>query len=256
MQLKVLGCSGAEFPGYNLPAFLLDENMAFDAGSITNVLTEEEQLRLQHIFITHAHLDHVNSIPFLADNLIIKNARHRLNIFSIEPVISTLNTSVLNNQLWPDFTAIPSYENPTLLLISLENGKALEIGRYSITPYEVEHSVATTGFLVYENSKNGASFFYTGDTGPLKSWDFLPEKPLDGLIIEVSFPDRLEELALLTGHLTPMLLKLELEKMTAKPKHIFITHIKPQLRGQILMELEKLRLSNMTVLKGSEVLTI
>lgn len=256
MQLRVLGCSGAEFPGRNPPAFLLDENIAFDAGSITNILTEDEQLRLQHIFVTHAHLDHVNSIPFLADNLIIKNARHRLNIFSIEPVITTLNTSVLNNQLWPDFTAIPSYENPTLLLFALQNGKSLTMGRYVITPYEVNHSVAATGFLVSENHPNGASFFYTGDTGPMSSWAFLPEKPLDMLIIEVSFPNRLEELALLTGHLTPMLLMAELEKMPVKPKKIGITHIKPQLYDQIVDELKKLELSNLMILTGGEVLNI
>ena len=71
MKLKVIGCSGAEFPGHNSPGFLLDEEILFDAGSLTNVLNEREQYKIRNIFITHAHLDHIRSIPFLADNIIV-----------------------------------------------------------------------------------------------------------------------------------------------------------------------------------------
>lgn len=70
MKIKVLGCSGAEFPGHNSPGFLLDDKILFDAGSVTNVLHEKEQLEIKNIFITHAHLDHIKGIPFLADNVL------------------------------------------------------------------------------------------------------------------------------------------------------------------------------------------
>ena len=79
MKIRVIGCSGAELPGHNAPGFLLDDEIIFDAGSITSVLTAKEQLRIKHIFITHAHLDHIRSIPFLADNIIIKNRSSEIN---------------------------------------------------------------------------------------------------------------------------------------------------------------------------------
>ena len=71
MKINVIGCSGAEFPGHNAPAFLLDEEILFDAGSLTSTLNEKAQMKIRNIFITHAHLDHIRSIPFLADNIVV-----------------------------------------------------------------------------------------------------------------------------------------------------------------------------------------
>lgn len=106
MKIKVIGCSGAEFPGHNAPGFLLDEEIVFDAGSITGVLDEKAQLKIKSIFITHAHLDHIRSIPFLADNIIIGEKAHQVNILSISPVINTIKRHLFNSSMWPDFTGI------------------------------------------------------------------------------------------------------------------------------------------------------
>lgn len=254
MRIKVLGCSGAVFPGHNLSGFLLDGKVLFDAGSLTNILNEMAQWRISDIFITHAHLDHIREIPFLADNVIVKNKRHRINVFSLPLVLGVIKRNLLNNSIWPDFTVIPTPEEAILNLIELKNGKSIHLKDYTITPYRVNHSVPTVGYLIED--KNKKSFFYTGDTGPTPSvWKKLKVK-LNCLIIEVSFPNRMKELAINTGHLTPELLKEELLKIKHMPERIYITHTKPQHLKTIRKELERLGLKNLRLLKDEETLRI
>jgi ribonuclease BN (tRNA processing enzyme) len=117
MKIKVLGCSGAALPGHHLPGLLVDGKILFDAGSLTNVLDVKAQLKIENIFITHAHLDHVIGIPFLADNIIIRNIRHKVNILGIRPVVRTIKKDLLNSSVWPDFTVIPRIQNGILNII-------------------------------------------------------------------------------------------------------------------------------------------
>src|SRR5512133_466340 len=90
MKLRVLGSAGAEFPDFRPPAFLVDDHLLLDAGTIGSVLSEEEQWKLDNILITHSHLDHIRGIPALADNIIIKNLHHTVFIHSTRDVISAM----------------------------------------------------------------------------------------------------------------------------------------------------------------------
>jgi len=47
MKLRVLGSAGAEFPDFRPPAFLIDDSLLLDAGTISAVLTEEEQWQIR-----------------------------------------------------------------------------------------------------------------------------------------------------------------------------------------------------------------
>ena len=102
MKLRVLGCSGAEFPGFHPPGFLIDDTLLMDAGTIGSVLNENEQWKIRNIIITHAHLDHIRGIPFLADNIIIKQKNHSVTVMSIPSVIKTIMQNLLNDKVWPD----------------------------------------------------------------------------------------------------------------------------------------------------------
>ena len=168
MNIKVLGCSGAEFPGHRPPSFLLDDKILFDTGSLTNILDVKGQWNIEYIFITHSHLDHILGIPFLADNLIFRKKRHRVNILSIPPVIKTIRKSLLDGSIWPDFTVIPNSHAGILNLIGLRSGHSIKIKGYTITPYSVHHSIPATGYLVEDKRKK--RFFYTGDTGPTDTY--------------------------------------------------------------------------------------
>lgn len=255
MRIKVLGCSGAEFPGHNPPGFLLDEEILFDAGSLTSVLDKNAQAKIKDIFITHAHLDHIRGISFLADNIIVAKRKQRVNIISIPPVIRTIKKHFLNDSLWPDFTMIPDYENAVLRYRDLTTGKSIKINDYKITPHKVHHSVPAVGYLV-EDSGN-KRFFYTGDTGPTDStWKKIGDKKIHCLIIEVSFPNAMEDMSIMTGHLTPQLLKEELKEIKQMPEQICITHPKPQYLKTIKKELERLKIKNLRLLKDGDIIRI
>ncbi|BCB95141.1 cAMP phosphodiesterase class-II:metallo-beta-lactamase superfamily protein [Dissulfurispira thermophila] len=255
MKVKVLGCSGAEFPGHNPPGFLLDDEILFDAGSLTNVLDKSAQAKIKDIFITHAHLDHIRGISFLADNIIVAKRRQRVNIISIPLVIKTIKKNLLNDSLWPDFTMIPDYENAVLKYREIKPSESIRINDYKITPYSVHHSVPAVGYLVEDSSKK--RFFYTGDTGPTDStWNAIGDKKIHCLIIEVSFPNKMRNMAILTGHLTPQLLKEELMKIKQMPDKIYITHPKPQHFNAIKRELERLKIENLRLLKDGDIIRI
>ena len=255
MKIKVVGCSGAEFPGHKTPSFLLNDEIIFDAGSFTGVLDEKAQMRIKHIFITHAHLDHIMSIPFLADNIIVSEKQNKVSLYSVPPVLRMIKEHLLNSALWPDFTIIPKPDNAILNLVKLSTGKSIRVNSYTITPYEVNHTVPAVGYLVQDDK--GKRFFYTGDTGPsARTWDKLSNKEIDCLIIDVSFPNSLSAMALRSGHLTPELLIKEMAKMQQKPEKVCITHLKPQYFKIIKDELKALGIKNLRILEDGDTIRV
>ncbi|MFD2272138.1 MBL fold metallo-hydrolase [Undibacterium arcticum] len=48
---------------------LLDDDVLIDAGTGVGDLTLDEMVRIDHVFVTHSHLDHICSIPFLVDTV-------------------------------------------------------------------------------------------------------------------------------------------------------------------------------------------
>ncbi len=254
MKLRVLGASGAEFPGQNAPGFLVDDALLLDAGTIGAVLVEEEQWNIKNIILTHAHLDHIKSIPFLADNIILKNLDHNVTVHSIKPVLGALKDNLLNNVIWPDFTQLPDANNAVLRLEPISIEKPFNINGYTVTAFEVSHSVPAVGYVV--QSKAGRRLLYSGDTGPTKDIWKAMDKPIHAAIIEVSMPNSMEEMAVMTGHLTASLLATEIKKMKNIPERIYITHPKPQYMDIIVSELQALGMSEIELLRGGEILEI
>lgn len=250
MKIRVLGSSGAEFPDYRLPAFLVDEVMLLDAGTIASTLTAREQWKIKHVLLTHSHLDHVRGLPFLADNIIITGKSHRVSVYSTSSVLKSLKRNVLNWRVWPDFTAIPNPDDGVLKLQPIAAGRKKVIGKYTVTAHKVEHTVPAVGYIV-ENNK-GSKLLYVGDSGPTERiW-----RAVDGsvccAIIEVSFPNSMEGMAVRTGHLTARLFENELRKMKAVPQRIFVSHIKPQHRKVISREVRAIGMKNIHILSDGE----
>ena len=256
MKFRVLGCSGGQLPGYNLSSFLIDDSLLIDAGSTTAALTLAAQQKIRDILVTHIHLDHVMALGTLADNLYGK-CKVPINVWSVRRVIDGLAKSFFNNQVWPDFTRItgPTQRVPVLRLLSLREGKVTTVGGHSITAIGVGHVVPTVAFLVESKNK---TLLHVGDTGPTeKIWSFARKHPdLGSLVIETSFPNRLQDVADVSRHLTPKTLLQELDKLAMKSPQILITHLKPEFRQEVIRELRKLKGHRLRVLRDGDVLQL
>ena len=247
--MRILGSAGAELPDFRPPAFLLDDQLLLDAGTIGSVLSEEEQWKIHTIFVTHSHLDHIRSIPALADNIIIRNHLHTVSVQSIGDVIAAMQNHLFNDTIWPDFTKLPTVENPVLKFTTITPYQENRVHGYRVTAIPVNHTVPTVGYLV---RSGGKTLVYTGDTGPTEEiWTFC--SGADALIVEVSFPDSMKDLAQLTRHLTASMMVEELAKIDVLPKRILVTHPKPQYYDLIHREIKALAIPGVELLRdGSE----
>ncbi len=235
MEIRVLGCYGSELPGFRPTSFLINKSLLLDAGSVTSVLSLEEQLQITHILITHSHLDHIKDILFLADN-IIERKHHPICIASLPAIIEKIKVHILNNSIWPDFTVIPE-RGPVLNYLHLAEEKDIRLNEIICKAVKVDHTVEAVGYIVRD--RNGA-IIYTGDTGATQRiWDMAQTlKDLRAVIVEVSFPDDLRDLAVLSGHLTPALLHKELFKMNRPDVPVYAFHMKPMHLERIQEELK------------------
>jgi cAMP phosphodiesterase len=241
MLLEVLGCHGGSVANRRLPSFLINGHLLLEAGSVTAALPLGAQSGIEHVLISHAHLDHTVGLAFLGDNVQSAQTASGRNVAitaaSIAPVVDDLRTHCFNNRLWPDFTRLPSPEAPTLRLQTLREREAIEFGELTVVPVSVHHAVPGIGFILHDGT---TGIVFSGDTGPTADiWKVAHEfKGIHAILVETAFPNRLEELARLSGHLTPALLQREMEKMPDAP--LWVYHIKPAHFEETSEELEKL----------------
>lgn len=240
MHLTILGCSGSAVPGRGLTSFLIDDNILLDAGTITDVLTLPKQALITDVLMTHAHLDHVKDLLFLADNLAgISDSVHKapVRVHALPAVIDELRRLYFNNEVWPDFSIVPP-DRPVLVFEPLTPGEAFELGGgYRAVCFPVRHTVPACGYAVW-GTRQGEALGYSGDTGPCPEfWDFLAQLPVkvDTVITEVSFPNRLDAVAKASLHHTPASLAAELERLAAPPK-ILIYHLKAPFAEELTAE--------------------
>ena len=253
MKIKVLGSAGSEVPGHNCPAFLIDGRILLDAGTIGVSLNIREEHSLGWILLTHAHLDHIKGIPFLLDNLVIRSTGNTITVISGRDVLDDLRNNIFNGKIWPDFTRIPTPERPALKYKAIGTTRPVSIDGYRITMERVHHTVPAYGYIIEKTGNKPIA--YTGDTGPTdRFWERMAAHDVKYLITETSFPNRMEKLALTTGHLSPSLLAGEIAKMSRPPEKIFIMHLKPQFRQEIETEIRALGRDFIEILKDGEVI--
>lgn len=252
MKLRVLGCSGGSVRGRFLSCFLLNDEIALDAGGLSGALTLEEQLRVRHVIVSHTHLDHNCGLPFFLEN-VFGRLDEPIVVYGIESVVKSLRDHMFNDELWPDFTRLPSEKKPTLKFEQIQLEKKFQIGSLSFTPIGVHHLIPTVGFLVEDGE---ASIIYTSDTGPTdRIWQVASSQPgLKCLITEVSFSDGEDALARASGHMTPSILSGELAKITRKVR-VLVTHTKPGHLPQIEKELESLPLNHVELIEEGKIYT-
>src|SRR6266849_4327239 len=200
MRLRVLGCSGG-IGGRHLrtTSFLLDSDVLIDAGTGVGDLSLAELSLIDYIFLTHSHLDHVASIPFLVDT--VGGMRTKpLTVYAQRATIEIMHNHLFNWAIWPDFSEIPSPEAPFLRYAEIEVGKTVSLSRRDITPIPARHTVPAVG---YHLDSGAASLVFTGDTGPNDAlWSVVNRiDNLKYLIIETAFSNTERHLAEISRHL-------------------------------------------------------
>lgn len=242
MKIDILGCSGGMGLGQHTTCFRVNEQILLDAGSGLGNLTQHELLKIKTIFLTHAHLDHICFLPLLIDNL-FESLKQPIQVYALPEVIETLQQHIFNWQIWPDFSKLPSPEHPVLTFHPIKVWNAYSVNKIRFTPFPVEHVVPTCGFHL--ESESGKKLAFTGDTTygdqVLETIDQLG--PLDVLMTECAFPDRLIELSKQAKHLTPSLLKDLLKGLQIAPKQVWLSHLKPSQQIEIRGELERIQLA-------------
>jgi 3',5'-cyclic-nucleotide phosphodiesterase len=222
--------------------------MSIDAGALTSSLELADQARLEVVLVSHSHMDHVRDLATLADNRAQMGCK-TLTIASTRETIAALREDFFNDRLWPDFAAIPSRDQPTIAFQEIPLGAPTKVLDYNITAIPVNHTVDSAGYII-DDGKGAIGF--SGDTGPTDElWKKLNETPnLRALLMEVSFPNREQELAIASGHHTPQTLIVDLKKLTA-PQDLatMLYHIKPHFQAEVERECAKLKGVNLHVLK-------
>lgn len=225
MKVRVLGCSGGiGGPELRTTSLLVDQDVLVDAGTGVGELSLDELAMIDHVFLTHSHLDHVACLPFLVDT--VGELRDKpLTVHASRATLGILRKHLFNWSLWPDFTEIPNRKRPFLRYAEMAPGKTVRLGGRRITPLPVNHTVPAVG---YRLDSGQASLVFSGDTTTCDAlWRAVNRiRNLRYLIIETAFPNHQRELAVVSGHLCPGMLRDELRKLRREAE-IYITHLKP-----------------------------
>jgi ribonuclease BN (tRNA processing enzyme) len=234
MKLRILGCSGGIGGDLRTTSMLLDHDTLIDAGTGVGELSVSELSQIDHIFVTHSHMDHITSIPFMADTVGWMRDRP-ITVYATAETIEILQQHLFNWKLWPDFTQIPDAGNPVLRYRSVALGETVDLGGRRITPLPANHVVPAVGYRI---DSGASSLVFTGDTTTSNAlWQEINRiGNLRYIIIETAFCNSEKDMAIASKHLCPSMLAEELSKL-ALPAEIYITHLKP---GEIELTMQEI----------------
>jgi ribonuclease BN (tRNA processing enzyme) len=254
LKIDVLGCHGGEMAGFLAPSLLIDQSIILDAGSFSSVLSLEQQLKIDHVLISHAHCDHTKDLALFAD-LIIGKRTKPVKVHASPGAMEVIRDDFFNNRMWPDFFSLPNPDCPVLKEVIFAPGGSFQVGHLHVRAIPVSHPVESMAFII--RGPNG-SFVYTSDTGPTeKLWSAVNRlRNLKLLMIETKFPRDMQVIADAAGHLTPKTLATELEKINANQVPIALYHLKPDRVDDIVREIEELGDPRIQIMKIGDRYTV
>ena len=250
MKLRLLpssfGHDGSASAKQHLTCFIVNERVAFDAGSLAMGLSDSERHQVRNVVLTHAHLDHIAGLPlFLDDQFAILT--EPIKVHATAEVIEVLERDIFNWSVYPRFSELRNSNGPVVEYVPFEDGREFNAGGLTIKPLSVNHKVPSSGFLIADE---GAKVAITGDTSSLGGfWSELENVPeLSALLIECAFPNELSELADMSYHLTPSALAEELQSFGNAGCPKYVVNIKPAYRNAVVSEIAALGIENLQIL--------
>ncbi len=234
--IQMLGAYGGRDKNKATTSLLVNERVAIDAGNLLNPLGRDAR-RIDAIFLTHCHMDHLIDLPFLIDAFFSERTRP-LDIYGLPHTLEMVRKHVFNNDIWPDFNEINllNGQDRSIRLKPIHPGETYEEENLKLTPFETNHTVPSIGYVI---EKEGRKLMFTSDTYTCpKVWEILnADEAISALIIEVSFPSKMAQLAEVSRHLTPALLDEELAHLKREGVAIYINHFKPDFIPALKQEL-------------------
>ncbi len=241
MKVRVLGCSGAIARDCRTTSFLLDDDVLVDAGTGVGDLTLDEMAAIDHVLLTHSHLDHIAALPLMVDAMAARRSKP-VQVHALQATIDALKTHIFNNVIWPDFSKIPTPDAPFISFHALEPGQTLVLAGKQVEVLPAVHSVPAVGYAV---TTGKGYWVFTGDTADNPAlWERLNRMDVAMLVIETAFSNHERAVAQRSLHLCPDSLAAELACIDpGKNYPIYITHTKPAETQRIMAEIQHLESS-------------
>ena len=235
MNIRILGCSGGIGLGHRTTSLLLDDSVLIDCGTGLGDLSLDEMSKLQHVFITHSHLDHIALLPMLLDTAYEHLVDRPLTLHCKQETYDVLAKNIFNWDVWPNFFELPNAETPVIIYESMQPGDCIEFGDKIVKMVEVNHVVPAAAYII--NNGTG-SIAFTGDTFINDTfWNALNEEPrMDMLIVECGFTNEEENIGRDAKHYFPNALAEDLKKLKHRPD-LYITHLQPGRENLIIDQL-------------------
>lgn len=156
-----------------------------------------DPLKLQHVLITHHHIDHISGLPSLIECLWIKGRTEPLHIYALPEAMRIIEVLL---DLW-DLRSRPIKEFPIVLhtLEGREDEPVIQSKEFVLRTTPTRHAVPSVASKII--FPDGQKLVYSSDTAP--SPVFLEfARDADYLMMECTFCDDEQELAGITYHLT------------------------------------------------------
>lgn len=230
----------------HLTCFVIDDAVAIDAGSLAMAASPLQQRQIRNIVLTHAHLDHIAGLPLFIDDL-FSTLTEPVTIHATQPVIDTLERDIFNWAVYPRFSELSNQNGPVLRYESFGQAEEFTVRNLTLRAVEVNHKVPSSGFLI---SDAKSTIALSGDTaGTDGFWNLVNSADdLSAILLECAFPDELDDLAVVSHHLTPRLMALELAKCE-RDCPVYVVNLKPMFRDVVVSQIAKLKLNHVTTLE-------
>lgn len=237
LDIRVLGSSGGLGGSTGSTCIQVTPHILIDAGSGLAQLSLESMRQIKHVFLTHAHFDHIAALPTFLVNL-FDTYQEPVTVYGSQTTINTLKECIFNFRIWPDLTQFNSPKQPLLRYVEIHEDQKINLDGLTLTPFHVDHTQPTFGYSVHNSQEQ---FVFAADSrfspALVKALNQLGS--IDTLMVECSFPDRLEELAQRSGHMTPSQVKQLYAALQCQPKQFWISHLKPSYENELRAVLQE-----------------
>lgn len=238
-HIEFLGTSGTKTAAAATTCLRVSTTCVIDAGNLIEGMGEDLFL-IEHIFLTHSHLDHIIDIAFMAD-LFVTQKKSPLKIYGLKETLNNLRNFIFNHQIWPNFEEINLIQQDakTLEFIEIIPDQSYPIDTIVLTPFKTNHTDGSCGYVI---EQNGNAIMFTSDTYRCKRiWEIMEERPhIHTLVVDVSFPSSYHKLASDSKHMTPEILAQELAGCKRQDFKVFPIHLKSMFETTIISELNVL----------------